>query len=91
MTSKGACKLPLHRRVTSQVMRHWAQHQAIADNAPSARQHHLEALLWSQAFNTGCQINADLLHVPLARLGRVKEKGVRPVLDQPRFHDFGFL
>jgi hypothetical protein len=51
VTSKGACKLPLHRRVTSQVMRHWAQHQAIADNAPSARQHHLEAMHRSQAFD----------------------------------------
>ena len=39
-----ACRLPLQRRVTSQVMRHWAQHTAIADNAPSARQRHLDAL-----------------------------------------------
>jgi hypothetical protein len=48
---EGACKLPRHRRVISQAMRHWAQHQAIADNAPSARQHHLEALHRSQGFD----------------------------------------
>ena len=39
-----ACKLPPQRRVTSQVMRHWAQHTAIADNAPSARQRQMRLI-----------------------------------------------
>ena len=35
--NEEACKLPPQRRVTSQVMRHWAQHKIIEGKAPSAR------------------------------------------------------
>ena len=48
---EGACKLPQQRRVTSQMMSHWAQHTAIADNAPGARQRHFDALHRAQAFD----------------------------------------
>ena len=46
-----ACRLPPQRRATSQVMRHWAPHMAIADNAPKARQRHLDALHKAQAWD----------------------------------------
>ena len=46
-----ACKLPPQRRVTSQVMHHWAQHKAIAANAPNVRQRHLDALHKAQDFD----------------------------------------
>jgi hypothetical protein len=49
LEDKEACKLPPHHCVTSQVMRHWAQHTAITDNAPSAQHRHIDALHKSQA------------------------------------------
>ena len=57
-----ACRLPPQRCDTSQVMRHWTPHTAIAHNDPSARQRHLDALHKAQAWDAISRTKAGESH-----------------------------